>query len=474
MPFLSIEFALFFMCFLPIYWLFQNTPKIQNGLLLLSGLGWLSYLNWLFTAAVVIFTLLIAFIGYCLLSVNLFRKLWLWLGIIIALANLCFFKYLDFFRSYFPETWQNGLMDIVLPLGISYYTFQAIAYLVAVYQKRPVALKWHELLLHFSFMPTVTSGPIARLDDFKSISGVQTGMSSQIQTLSVRTMVRPALALSLIVLGIAKKWWLAGMLQTYWVDDVFENPIQYDSITVATGIYGYTWQLFFDFSGYTDLVVGMAMLLGFRLPENFRMPLRAINIRDFWNRWHISLSTWIRDYIYIPLGGNRHGWFLTQFNLLIAMMLSGVWHGYGWNFLLWGILHGVALILLNIGDAILGKRNFLASFFIGRIIGIFTTLTFVAACFVIFKTSSLEEAGLIFQSLIHNHQGIPTLGTVLILIAMVLILIFYPLLDKLLTGFVNFLEKLPVILWIVPLLLMMILILVLAPSGIPGFIYANF
>lgn len=475
MPFLSIEFALFFMCFLPIYWLFQKTPKIQNLLLLISGLAWLSHLNWQFTATVVLFTLLISWIGQHLTHHQKSRKNWLYLGIILSLLNLSFFKYLDFFRTYFPLSWQNSLMDWLLPLGISYYTFQAIAYLVALYHRRPVFLKWHELLLHFSFMPTITSGPIIRADEYQSISGKQTGMSTQIKTSTPRKMIRPALALSLITLGILKKWWLAGTLQTYWVDDVFANPMQYDLTTILVGIYGYTLQLFFDFSGYTDLVIGIAMLLGFKLPENFQMPLRAFNIRDFWNRWHISLSTWIRDYIYIPLGGNRHGWLLTQFNLLLAMVLSGIWHGYGWNFLVWGLLHGIALISLNITDTLFGGRHLLARYKLGRAIGISTTLTFVAACFVIFKTNTLEEAKLIFIALGQPQTNmIPSIGTIILASTMLIALICYPLLVKLFLGFVNTLEKLPTIFWIIPLLIIMITLLVLAPSGIPGFIYANF
>ncbi|MDO5058802.1 MAG: MBOAT family protein [Neisseria sp.] len=478
MPFLSIEFAFAFLIFFLLYWLCAPKPALQNGLLLFAGLGLLAYVSVPAMLTVVAFSLLTSCIavGLSHSSRQGVRKTWLAAGIVAALANLSFFKYYDFFRPALQQYLGGEAADILMPLGVSYYTFQAIAYLVSLYRRGDVRLRWYDLLLHFSFFPTITSGPIIRAGSFKSAVGVQQGISSQIQTTSRRSIIRPALAVGLILLGVSKKWWLAGTLADGWVDPVFENPMQYDIVAVLTAMYGYTAQLFLDFSGYSDLVIGLAMLLGFQLPQNFNMPLRAFNIRDFWDRWHITLSTWIRDYIYIPLGGSRGGFTRTQINLLIAMVLSGIWHGSGWNFLLWGLLHGVALVLLNIGDKIVGRREALASTKIGKFIGVLVTVNFVCAAFVVFRTTSLDDAALMFQALWYNPNpaALPALDVLAVLALMVLSLLFYGLLTKGFRGFVAMLEKMPVWLWALPVAAVMVLLMVLAPSGIPGFIYANF
>ena len=479
MPFLSIEFALFFLLFLPLYWLCRPSPRLQNLLLLAAGLGWLVYIAPLAALALAAFSLAVSLLAQLLTRSRstAARRWWLGAGVVLALVNLVFFKFSDFFRPLLQQHSGSTLPDILMPLGISYYTFQGIAYLVALYRGQSPRLGTLQQLLHFGFFPTITSGPIIRAAAFKGSGGrLEAGMAEQIRTAAPRDMVKPALAVSLIVLGIAKKWWLAGTLGESWVDPVFENPLQYDAPSVLAAVYGYTVQLFMDFSGYSDLVIGMAMLLGFRLPENFNMPLRAYNIRDFWDRWHITLSTWIRDYIYIPLGGSRHGFTRTQANLMIAMLLSGIWHGQGWNFLLWGALHGAALVLLNIGDKIGGRREILAASRIGRLIGILFTLHFVCFSFVVFRTASLGDATLVFQSLAGQGAGwrMPELPVAALLVLFAAALAAYGLLARAFRFAAAALEKLPVWLWWLPLTAAMVLLMVLAPSGIPGFIYANF
>lgn len=475
MPLLSVEFALFWLLFFPLYWSVAHRPQAQNYMLLAAGLGWLYWLDWAFVLAVVLFALgvLIIASGLAQAQQPQKRRRWLAAGCGLAVANLAFFKYVDFFRPAVQAALGATVADILMPLGLSYYTFQAIAYLVALYRHEDVRLRWRELLLHFGFLPTLTAGPIARAGDFHSIDGVQAGMAVQIRRREPRRIIRPALAVALLLLGVAKKWALAGTLAEHWVDPVFANPMQYDGLSVLAALYGYTVQLFLDFSGYTDMVMGMAMLLGFSLPANFRMPLRAFNIRDFWNRWHISLSTWIRDYVYIPLGGSRRGFVRTQCNLLAAMTLSGIWHGYGWNFLLWGLLHGLALVLLNCGDTLSGKRAWLAtSSRLGHAIAVLVTVNFVCMAFVVFRTATLEEAGLMFRALGNDGSADPVVWWVLA--AMAAALAAYGLLVRLFDAAVAALEKLPLWLWPLPLTATMMIIILIAPSGIPGFIYANF
>ena len=280
----------------------------------------------------------------------------------------------------------------------------------------------------------------------------------------------------MILLAIIKKWWLVGWLADNLVNPIFENPQQYDVVTVLTAIYGYTVQLFLDFSGYTDLVMGLAMFLGFQLPQNFHFPLISHNIRTFWERWHMTLSAWIRDYIYIPLGGNRVGFVRTQINVMLAMILSGVWHGYGWNFLIWGFLHGLAFILLNISDKKFGHDALSQYSKYTKVLSIFLTFTFVSMSFVVFRTDSLNDARLIFQSLLGGGYGLvmPNLKIISLLILLFLTLLLYKKMVAIFNQSVQVLECLPVWSWSIPITLILLFLLIVAPSGIPGFIYANF
>ncbi len=479
MPFLSVEFAIFWLCFLPIYWAIGQYPRYQNKLLLVTSMLLLANIHVWFAIAVTVFTILIFLIARKIFKSTDIkqRKRWLIAGIVISVLNLGLFKYFDFFRLNMKAFFQSDIMEIMIPLGMSYYTFQAIAYLVFIYkQEDNTRLSFPNLLLHFSFFPTITSGPIIRAGVQKSVDGIQAGISTQILTTQPRYILRPALALALILLGVIKKWWLVGVLADTWVNPVFENPLQYDVLSVLAAIYGYTFQLFLDFSGYTDLVIGLAMFLGFQLPKNFSMPLITHNIRSFWERWHMTLSAWIRDYIYIPLGGNRLGFWRTQRNVLLAMVLSGIWHGYGWNFFLWGLLHGLAFIGLNLADRIFGRDALASRFKWGKFLGILTTISFVSASFVVFRTDSLAEANLIFYSLLGGGRGwmLPELDIVLLLAIFALVLCTYRWLVRGFYWAVYGLERLPVCLWFVPISLILLFLLIVAPSGIPGFIYANF
>lgn len=477
MPLLSIEFILFFLVFFPLYWAVRK-PLYQNILLIISGLGWLYYLSPLFALSVFLFSLIINLISELMLMVQTDKKrLHLYqLGIVFTLIQLIFFKYYDFFKSSFQERFNQELIDILLPLGLSYYSFQAISYLTSLYYQKPVKLKWHNLLLHFSLFLTITAGPIARVDNFKHGNEHYLGMKSQLETSSRREIIIPHLAIGLILLGLAKKWWFAGMLAEQIVTPVFENPSQYDLLNLLAAIYGYTFQLFFDFSGYSDLVIGLAMLLGIQLPRNFNMPFISTNIREFWKRWHISLSSWIRDYIYIPLGGNKYSFSRTQCYLLIAMLLSGIWHGYGYNFFLWGLLHGLAIVMLNIIEKFTSRKIISDIPFIGKATAIFITFNFVSFTFVIFRTNNLEETLFIYQSLWENRLNIDLshLHALLMLILFAMVLVCYRHLAKAFEYFCYDLSQMPLILWGLIVTLIAFFIVLFAPSGIPAFIYANF
>lgn len=477
MPLLSLEFLLFFLCFFPLYWAVKR-PHYQNLLLLVCGLAWLFSLSALFAFAVVLFSLVINLIAELMLRAETegARRRYYGLGIGLTLANLAFFKYYDFFRAQVQAVWPSDWIDILLPLGISYYSFQAIAYLTSLLRQEPVKLAWHHLLLHFSCFLTITAGPIARVGAFKQGNEHYLGMKTQLETQEPRSIFIPHLAIGLILLGVAKKWWFAGALAENVVTPVFENPSQYDLFSLLAAVYGYTFQLFFDFSGYSDLVIGLAMLLGFQLPRNFNMPFVATNLKAFWQRWHISLSSWIRDYIYIPLGGNQKGFVRTQLYLALAMVLSGVWHGSGWNFFLWGLAHGLAFVVLNVMGHYVPGRLIADIPWIGKGLAILLTFHFVALTFVIFRTANLEETLLFYQALWHNEQGFDmhNLSAMLWLCGGVLVLAFYRYLAQAFDYFCYDLSQMPLVVWALAVVVLASVIVIFAPSGIPAFIYANF
>lgn len=495
--FLSIEFSLLFIGFLAIYWLFRHRPKYQN--LLLSCLSYLIvYLmaGWQAVLILFIYTVLVFFITN-MMDRSQFKKRWLALGVIFTLLNLSVFKYYDFFKQTIQlsldalQLDSSGLMaNIIFPLGISYYSFQGISYMVGRYQQdeQTPRFGFMELLQHLSFFATISAGPIARAKSAAGLTDIQgkpCGMSEQIRTIAPRRILLPTVALALILLALIKKWWLAGWLADNWVNPIFANPMQYHSLEVLVAIYAYTLQLFLDFSGYSEMMVAFGLLLGFRLPINFKAPLIAHNIRVFWDRWHISLSTWIRDYIYIPLGGSRGGFAKTQINLMIAMGLSGIWHGSSINFLLWGLLHGLAIVLLNCTDKlhqILYKstpktaRNALyRQGWLGKMLGIFFTINFVAFCFVFFRASSWNDATQIFQALAFNYQNIAWSANPLYMLAIFVVAwLIYPWYTRHTPAIVRFFSCLPKVVIIGLLLIGLLTVIIFAPSGIPGFIYANF
>lgn len=496
--FLSIEFALSFIGFFCLYWGLRKMPQMQNILLVIA-----SYLciflmsNWIAVSVIATYSCIIYFLSIAMDRWQIHKKKILLSGIVFTLLQLAFFKYYDFFRQESSLALDALHLDssflisnLLLPLGLSYYSFQSISYLLSRYHQETEVPRFNlpQLLLHFSFFATITAGPIARAKSAKGLTDIQQqpcGMSAQICQTEPRKILYPSLAFALILLALIKKWWIAGWLADHWVNPVFANPMQYHALEVLCAIYGYTLQLFLDFSGYSEMMVAFGLLLGFRLPVNFRAPLLAHNIRDFWDKWHISLSTWIRDYIYIPLGGSRGGFARTQVNLLIAMVLSGVWHGSGWNFFLWGLLHGLGLVLLNIGDKVYEKvrkvspresRNVLANTgWLGKVIGTFVTIHFVCFCFVFFRAKSLDEALQVFQALFQNTVNVSWTNNPLYLLSILLISwIAYPFVRHYTPKLSSIFGRVPKYAVSIPLFVVFLLVLICAPSGIPGFIYANF
>ena len=257
------------------------------------------------------------------------------LSVTLSLSVLAYFKYANFFLMNWDAIIGANFqpLDIILPIGISYYTFRSISYVVDVYRGKTAPVKyWLEYLFFLSFFPALVAGPIVRAGDFMP----QLRKEPKISANEVYG------GLWLIIIGVIKKAIIADYICQY-NNLVFDTPTGYNGFETLMGVLGYTAQIYCDFSGYSDMAIGLALIMGFKLLPNFDFPYRSTSLTEFWRRWHISLSTWLRDYLYIPLGGNRKGTLRTYLNNFLTMLLGGLWHGAAWKFVFWGAMHGAGL-----------------------------------------------------------------------------------------------------------------------------------
>jgi alginate O-acetyltransferase complex protein AlgI len=316
------------------------------------------------------------------------RRLALVLGVALQLGVLGVFKYFDFFvlsanqlARLLGMQHELPFFEILLPVGISFFTFHGISYVTDVYRGDvAVCRNPLDMALYMSFFPQLVAGPIVRAAYFLP----------QLARPSAEP-IPIAPALLLILGGLFKKVVIANYLSTGLVDPVFAAPTSYGGPDLLFAVYGYAVQIYCDFSAYSDIAIALAALLGFRFPPNFNQPYRAERLREFWRRWHISLSTWLRDYLYKPLGGNRHGPRKAYRNLLITMLLGGIWHGAGWKFLAWGALHGGGLAVERLLEPLLGRR---AKSPLARILAIFIVFHFVCLAWIFFRAEDFEMARL--------------------------------------------------------------------------------
>jgi D-alanyl-lipoteichoic acid acyltransferase DltB (MBOAT superfamily) len=396
------------------------------------------------------------------------RRTWL-LAIAIAFSAsfLIWFKYAAFLAGNLNTLLGTNLQvgDLFLPIGISFYTFQSIGYLVDVH-KRTVEPS-RDLLdytFYMTFFPHLVAGPIVRARDFLP----------QLQRPLAPDRALVAEALTRIATGLAKKLLLADHLGRY-VDMVHEGPAGFTGGENLLAIYAYSFQIYFDFSGYSDIAIGMALLLGYRLCENFRVPYTARDITLFWRSWHISLSEWLRDHIYIPLGGNRRGTGLAMLFVLATMLFGGLWHGADWRFVAWGGLHGLALVLHKAWSRSTLQRPRSR---MHPAIGTFITFHFVAGCWVFFRATSfgaaydcLRQVALHtrFQDLQGSWESRPEL--LLLLLASAL-LVFLPTAIRE-RSFLQ-VRRLPLALWPLVLLVLLQLVVQFQDHRVQPFIYFQF
>lgn len=307
------------------------------------------------------------------------KKLYLFFSLFFNLGLLGYFKYTNFFIDTINSFGgQLSLLDVFLPVGISFYTFQTLSYSIDIYRGN---LQPEKNILDFSFFvsffPQLVAGPIVRAADFLP----------QIRNKLFLTNADFGKAVLLIGSGLFKKAVISDYLSVNFVDRIFENPALYSGLENLFGVYGYAIQIYCDFSGYSDMAIGLALLLGFKLPINFNSPYQSSSITEFWRRWHISLSSWLRDYLYISMGGNRHGTIRTYINLFLTMLLGGLWHGANWKFVLWGALHGTMLALEKMIRTFLPipKNAFT------KILGVLFTFHFVCFCWIFFRADSFAK-----------------------------------------------------------------------------------
>ena len=306
---------------------------------------------------------------------------------------LAIFKYLDFIieNAIRLTGAELTLPGIVLPLGISFYTFQAISYTVDVYKRKYTdEVSLLEYAFYLTFFPLIMAGPITR-------AGTLLPQLKQPAPVTDRSAY---IGLWLIIVGMLKKLLIADYIAQYnnWI---FEDPMAYSGFENLMGVLGYTLQIYCDFSGYSDLSIGIAALMGFQLKENFRYPYQSLNLGEFWHRWHISLSTWFRDYLYIPLGGNRRGTVRTYVNNFITMAVCGLWHGASWMFVFWGAMHGVGLMIHKASKRWLDR---LPDHWTIRVASFVLTFTYVAVLWVFFRADSMHTAYKILDSILYDFS----------------------------------------------------------------------
>ncbi|MEO6404034.1 MAG: MBOAT family O-acyltransferase [Ferruginibacter sp.] len=325
---------------------------------------------------------------------NGYKKIWLLASITANLSVLGIFKYYNFFISNINDVSGTHftLLNFILPIGLSFHTFQAMSYTIEVYKgKFPAERHLGIYALYVMFYPQLVAGPIERPQHMFPQFKKQQHFNWQNILDGVR----------LMLWGFFKKLVIADRISSY-VAAIFNSPEKYAPVNVCIGIVLFSVQIYCDFSGYSDIAIGSAKTMGFNLMLNFNRPYHSSNLRQFWQRWHISLSSWFRDYVFIPLGGSHKAFIFTAINLLIVFFLSGLWHGAGWNFIVWGLLHGIGLIVYNLISGRNRKDNF-------SFIGWFVTMLFVFFSWVFFRANSFQNAMLVIdvaKNIVHDQTYI--------------------------------------------------------------------
>src|SRR4051812_3812065 len=401
MLFNSLTFVAFFAIVLAFYWNMRSWNGRKNLLLIASYIFYGAW-NPPFAALLFSTTALDFYLGRKMgqRQTPTERKVWLWISVAVNLSMLGFFKYGNFLLENF--TWvlaRGGIqykpphLDVFLPIGISFYTFHSLSYTLDIYRGvlKPVR-SLRDFALAVSFFPQLVAGPIVRAGDFLP----------QLQAPPKWNGDRFFWGLMLMTLGLFEKVVLADTLLSGSADRVFGYAGPLMALDSWTGVIAFAGQIFCDFAGYSICAIGAALCLGFHLKDNFRFPYAAVGFSDFWRRWHISLSTFLRDYLYIPLGGNRQGAARAMENLIIVMFIGGLWHGAAWTFVVWGLLHGSYLAIERLLKALVRPPAWIENFFVQLAIGLVTYLAVLVA-WVYFRAPNFEDASRMIGGMFGAH-----------------------------------------------------------------------
>ena len=399
-------------------------------------------------------------------------KLWLALTLLIDLGLLAYFKYTNFFAGMVTQMIGGNFQpwDIFLPVGISFYTFKTISYVVDIYRKKAEPMEsLLDYAFYVSFFPTLLAGPITRATDF----GPQIRKPLHIS----REMF--AQGVFFIIIGLFKKAVISDYISQNFVDRIFDNPTLFSGGEVLLGLYGYCIQIYCDFSGYSDMAIGIALLLGFKIPMNFNAPLTADSMTDFWRRWHISLSTWIRDYVYISLGGNKKGTLRMYFNQMVAMTACGLWHGASLNFIVWGVLHGALVCVHKFWSQTVLKhdRRYHPSG-LRRFISVFITFHVLCFTWLFFRCKDFDVVWVMVKQMFtkFNPSVLPDvfMGYKYVFLLMIFALLTHWIPDSWQNRCVRILEKGGVLLSAIAITIVIFIIMQVKSSDIQPFIYFQF
>ncbi|WP_405606333.1 MBOAT family O-acyltransferase [Polaribacter sp. Asnod1-A03] len=408
MIFNSLDFAVFLPVVFILYWfVFYKNLKQQNLLIVAASYLFYGWWDWRFLSLIFFSTVVDFLIGRKLKieKEHTKRKILLWVSILVNLGFLGFFKYYNFFLdnfisafSFFGTEIQVNNLNIILPVGISFYTFQTLSYTIDVYRKKLEPTEDFIVFAAFvSFFPQLVAGPIERATHLLP----QFTKEKKIKFINIQ------FGVIRVLWGLFKKVVIADRLALT-VNTVYNSPDEFGGIHYIIATILFAFQIYCDFSGYSDIAIGVARMFNFKLMENFKSPYFSKSLGEFWRRWHISLSTWFRDYLYIPLGGNRVNTFRMYFNLFLVFVVSGFWHGAQWTFIIWGFVHGIILIIENIVNTKklnLDKKK--SAFF--NFIKIIFTFCIVCFAWVFFRANSTNDAFLIISNLFDFSQSLVTI-----------------------------------------------------------------
>src|SRR3954453_2405447 len=472
MLFPTIQFGIFFPIVFVGSWLLRPHPRRWKLFLLVASYVFYGWWDWHYCFLLAALTVVnqVFVVGINEARSHAAKRAWCLVGVAANVGVLGYFKYYNFF----VDSVTNGfgkfgiplsppVVQVILPIGISFFTFQAMSYVIDAYRDnlKPVGLL--DFAVYLSFFPHLVAGPIVRATEFLP----------QLRKRADPRRIEGAHAFRLIVAGMFKKVVVSSFLASTIVDKVFAAPGNHSSLEILLAIYGYAFQIYADFSGYTDIAIGIALLLGIRFPPNFDSPYIALSLQDFWRRWHMTLSRWLRDYLYISLGGNRKGTVITYRNLMLTMLIGGLWHGAGWTFVVWGGIHGLGLCYEHwrrdrpgyVEPADTRRR---------RIIARIVTFNIVCLAWVFFRADSFGTAWDMLTGLFTGWgQGSPLVtGGVLLAIAVGIGSQYLP--ARFPIRVMDRFDRLPVLGQAVVLAFALMLTNTMGPEGVAPFIYFRF